>query len=124
MAWVATVHGLFAYFAWERPDLLESGAYAFATGLMPLQVWAVTSAAVTLTLAHSWFKHSLVVAFVGLGLALPTQVIFGLSILLLTLEGSASAIIGSVQWWTMAVANGLVLGIASTRGITPAQESP
>ena len=117
LAWVALVHGAFAYFAWFRPDLLSNGAYIYATNLVSFRVWSVVSALVCLTLIYSFLRHSIPAAFVGLGLALPTQAVFGASIFILTFDGSVAAIIGSFQWWTMGVANALMLWSASTAGL-------
>lgn len=115
IGWVGLIHAALAYFAWSRPDLLETPAYSWATGILPLQSWAVVSACVAALIAYGLVTRRIFASLLGLGLALPTQVVFGLSIFILSFEGTISAVIGAAQWWSVAVGNGCLLYALSIR---------
>ena len=86
------------------PHLVQSGAYAWATGIMGPVWWGLTMLATSATASFAlWDDGRYPIGGVAARVALVLSGLiggtFGLSIFVLTLNGTTSAITGASKWW-------------------------
>lgn len=100
-AWACLLH----------PSFLRSSAYGWVFDLSGGETWPVgfCFAAVVFLILGGVHQRSVTLLAFGLALSMFVQFTFGLSVFLLTLDGTVSAITGTMQWWTIAWVNGWLL---------------
>lgn len=107
---------LYVYFFTFAHSLINSTAYswAFSRPLLGHMQYTIV-AAIAIVLILWWFKTGSKLSII-LGISFFTwiQVMFAVSILVLTLSGTTSAIIGSIQWISLPFVNIVIL---ATSGI-------
>lgn len=96
--WVSIIHGVFAYSAFSSSRVLDARAYHYAYGVIPQTGWGVVSLVIIAMVAWGLLSHRLGPILIAFGVALPTQLTFGLSILLLTHN-----LVAALQWWSVAI---------------------
>lgn len=94
------VHIVIGAFAIFEPSLYESGAYEWVRNFAPIRVWGVAMIATGSLLTFAAWKGRSLAARAGLLAYTVIQWMFGVSIFVLTLEGSTGAIAGTFQWMT------------------------
>lgn len=111
MLWVVLASAVGAWACLLHPEFLASSAYDWVFRLSGGETWPVGWAftAVIALLLGGVHQRSETLLSAGLALSTFLHFSFGLSIFLLTLDGTVSAIIGSMQWWAVAWVNGWVL---------------
>lgn len=80
-------------------DLVRSPAYGYVRFLAPDAVWAMIQMAVALAFLWALFRPGDLALRLGLLGQAMVHLVFGLSILGLTLDGTTSAFSGSTKWW-------------------------
>lgn len=91
------------------PSLYANSAYDWVTGILSIRTWGFLMLLNGLLLLWSGIKRKTEIARAGLVVYFSIQWLFGLSILLLTFDGSHGAFAGAIQWWTGPVVCFIVL---------------
>ncbi len=114
MTILSTYIVLFTFFR----EFLRSGAYDWALTQPFLGFTMYTLVAVAaLVLMVIWsLTNSKTALIIGIGLFTWIQLMFGISILVLTFSGSSAALIGTIQWLSIPIVNIMLL---MTSGIPP-----